>query len=91
MLLIRHSIGSRLLCKTELYTIENKGERWEISLPVDEETSSKILNFKYELNVFQVNEMEKTWYYSSDTQVNYLPNEKQLLILADHKTVYPTK
>lgn len=91
MLLIRHSIGSRLLCQTELYTIENKGERWEISLPVDEETSSKILNFKHELNVFQVNEMEKIWYYSSNEQVNYQPNEKQLVILADHKTVYPTK
>jgi hypothetical protein len=91
MLFIRHSIGSRLLCQTELYTIENKGERWEISLPIDEETSSRILNFKHELNVFQVNETEKTWYYSSDAQVNYQPNEKQLLILVDHKTVYPTK
>jgi len=48
------------------------------------------LNFKHGLNVFQVNEMEKTWYYSSDAQVNYQPNEKQLVILADHKTVYPT-
>ena len=91
MLLIRHSIGSRLLCQTELYTIENKGERWEIRLPVEEETSIKILNYKQELNVFQVNEAEKTWYYSSEAQVHYVPNEKQLVILADHKTVYPTK
>jgi hypothetical protein len=90
MLLIRHSIGSRLLCQTELYTIENKDGHWEICLPVDEETSLKILNFKHELNVFLVNEAEKTWYYSSDAQVNYLPNEKQLVILADHKTIYPT-
>lgn len=71
MLLIRHSIGSRLLCQTELYTIENKGGHWEICLPVDEETSLKILNFKHELNVFQVNEAEKTWYYSSDAQVKF--------------------
>lgn len=91
MLFIRHSIGSRLLCQTELYTIENKGGRWEISLPVDKETSLKILNLKHELNVFQVNEMEKAWYYSSDAQVNYQTNEKQLVILADHKTVYPIK
>jgi hypothetical protein len=61
MLLIRLSIGSRLLCQTELYTIENKGRRWEISLPVEEVTSLKILNYKQELNVFQVNEAEKTW------------------------------
>ncbi|WP_175596879.1 hypothetical protein [Bacillus sp. MRMR6] len=53
MLLIRHSIGSRLLRQTELYTIENKGGHWEICLPVDEETSLKILNFKHELNVFR--------------------------------------
>lgn len=90
MLFIRHSIGSRLLCQTELYTIENKEGRWQISLPVDEETSSKILDFKNELNIFEVKEKEKTWFYSSDVQINYQPNEKQLLILADRKTVYPT-
>ncbi|MCQ6281520.1 hypothetical protein [Bacillus sp. EB600] len=90
MLLIRHSIGSRLFCQTEIYSIEkNKEDRWKISLQVDEETSSKILDFKEELNVFEVNEKEKTWYYSSDAQISFQPIEKQLVILADHKTVYP--
>lgn len=89
MLYIRHSIGSRLLCQTELYTIQNKEGRWQISLPVDEETSSKVLDFQNQLNIFEVKENEKTWYYSSDAQITFQPDEKQLVILADHKTVYP--
>jgi hypothetical protein len=88
MLLIRHSIGSRLLCQAEIYTIGNKEGRWQILLPIDEVTASEILHFQNEINIFEVKEKEKTWYYSSDGQINFQPNEKQLVILADHKKVY---
>lgn len=89
MLMIRHSIGSRLLCQTTNYHIEKQDDRWLISLPVDEETASTVLDFQDELNIFVTKETEKTWYYSSDAKMNYQPEDKQLVILADHKTVYP--
>lgn len=89
MLMIRHSIGSRLLCQTDVYDIEKKDDRWQISLPIDEETASNVLDFQDELNIFDAKENEKTWYYSSDAQVIFQPNENKLVILADHKTVYP--
>ena len=90
MLMIRHSIGSRLLYQSDIYDIEKQDERWLISVPVDEETASRVLVFMDELNIFEVNENEKTWFYSSDAQINFQPKDKQLTILADHKTVYPT-
>ncbi|MFC4801540.1 hypothetical protein ACFPA1_19600 [Neobacillus sp. GCM10023253] len=89
MLMIRHSIGSRLLCQSETYTIEEKGDHWQISLPVDEETAAKVLDFQDEINIFVTKEKEKTWFYSSDAQIKFLRKENQLVILADHKTVYP--
>ncbi|MEH7272154.1 hypothetical protein [Neobacillus vireti] len=89
MLMIRHSIGSRLLCQTNVYDVEKKDDRWQISLPIDEETASNVLEFRDELNIFDAKENEKTWYYSSDAQVKFQPNENKLVILADHKTVYP--
>lgn len=91
MLMIRHSIGSRLLCQTTDYRIEKQDERWLISLSVDEETASTVLEFQEELNIFEAKENEKTWYYTSDAKINFRPKEKLLLILADHKTVYPTQ
>jgi hypothetical protein len=89
MLMIRHSIGSRLLCQTTNYRIEQQDNHWLISLSVDEETASTVLDFQDELNIFVTKENEKTWYYSSDAKMNYQPEDKQLVILADHKTVYP--
>jgi hypothetical protein len=89
MLMIRHSVGSRLLCQTTNYRIEKQDDRWLISLSVDEETASTLLEFQEELNIFDAKEKEKTWYYSSDAKVNFRPEEKMLVILADHKTVYP--
>ncbi|ULT54508.1 hypothetical protein L1999_15160 [Neobacillus drentensis] len=88
MLMIRHSIGSRLLCQTNRYTIEQQDDRWLISLPVDEETASKVLDFKDEINLFEVKENEKTWFYSSDGDIHF--QGEKLMIVADHKTVYPT-
>lgn len=89
MLMVRHAIGSRLLCQTEEYTIEEVGGLWKITFPVDIETSSNVLAFKGELNIFEVRENEKAWYYSSDAQIDYQPEERRIVILADHKTVYP--
>ncbi|SDM63583.1 hypothetical protein [Bacillus sp. OK048] len=89
MLMIRHSIGSRLLCQTTNYTIEKQDDCWRISLPVDKETALTVLNFQDELNIFEAREKEKTWYYSSDAKVSFKPEEKLLVILADNKTVYP--
>ncbi|QCJ42161.1 hypothetical protein FAY30_09735 [Bacillus sp. S3] len=91
MLMIRHSVGSRLLCQTNNYSIEKQDDRWLISLSVDEETASEILDFQDEINIFEVQENEKTWYYSSDAKINFQPEEKLLAIHADHKTVYPTQ
>jgi hypothetical protein len=91
MLMIRHSIGSRLLCQTKNYSIEKQDERWQIALSVDEETASTVLKFQDELNIFDTKENEKTWYYSSDAKINFRPKENQLVILADHKMVYPTQ
>ena len=88
MLMIRHSIGSRLLCQTNIYSIEQQDDRWLISIPVDEETASKVLDFKDEINIFEVKENEKTWFYSSDADINF--QGEKLVIVADHKTVYPT-
>ncbi|PGY13152.1 MULTISPECIES: diguanylate cyclase domain-containing protein [Bacillaceae] len=45
-------------------------------------------DIKHSQNVAKI---ARTWYYSSDSQINFRPNEKQLMILADHKTVYPTQ
>ncbi|MBT2656007.1 hypothetical protein J7E81_12320 [Bacillus sp. ISL-18] len=88
MLMIRHSIGSRLLCQTNRYTIEQQDDRWLISVSVDVETASKVLDFKDEVNIFEVKENEKTWFYSSDADINF--QGEKLVIVADHKTVYPT-
>ncbi|MFJ5758905.1 hypothetical protein ACIQAA_07100 [Neobacillus sp. NPDC093182] len=71
MLMIRHSIGSRLLCQTTNYRIEKQDDRWQISLSIDEETASKVSEFQEELNIFEVKEKEKTWYYSSDAKINF--------------------
>lgn len=91
MLMIRHSIGSRLLCQTTNYHIEKQDDRWLISLSVGKETATTVLDFQEELNIFEARENEKTWYYSSDANVNFRPEEKLLVILADHKTVYPAQ
>jgi hypothetical protein len=50
-----------------------------------------VLKFQDELNIFDAKENEKTWYYSSDAKINFRPKENQLVILADHKMVYPTQ
>ncbi|HWO98650.1 MAG TPA: hypothetical protein VNM45_20445 [Bacillus sp. (in: firmicutes)] len=91
MLMIRHTIGSRLLFQTDQYNIERKGDFWGISTLVDEKSSSQIMYFREELNIFEVSENEKAWYYSSDAQIDFQPTEQRLVILADHKTVYPVK
>jgi hypothetical protein len=91
MLMIRHSVGSRLLFQTNEYGVERKDDLWQISLPIDEETASKVLAFQDELNIFDAKQKEKTWYYSSNAQVRFQPNENKLVILADHKTVYPVQ
>jgi hypothetical protein len=44
---------------------------------------------KEELNLFEVKENEKAWYYSSDARIEFNDGENHLIILADHKTVYP--
>jgi hypothetical protein len=89
MLMIRHSIGSRLLCQTTNYLIQKQENRWLISIPIDEESATIVLDFQDELNIFVTMENEKTWYYSSDAKINFQPDDKQLVILADYKTVYP--
>lgn len=89
MLLIRHAIGSRLFCQTENFDVQQKGNQWLISVSVPMEQAKQIIKFKDELNFFVVGDHEKTWYYSSDSNIEYVNGDNQMLIYADHKTVYP--
>ena len=48
----------------------------------------EIIKFKEELNLFVVGENEKTWFYSSNAEIDY-QGYKSASYFADHKTVYP--
>ena len=89
MILIRHAIGSRLFYQTENVDIQQKEKKWIISISIPEEQAEQIIQFKEELNFFVVGENEKTWYYSSDGEIEYRKEENQLVVYADHETVYP--
>ena len=89
MLLIRHSIGSRLFYQTDQYDIGSKEDKWIISASIPEEQAKLIIKFKEELNLFIVEENQKTWYFSSDADVVFNKDNNQLTVNADHKTVYP--
>ena len=89
MLLIRHAIGSRLFYQTENFEIQLKDNMWMISVSIPTDQIEEIIKFKEELNLFVVGENEKTWFYSSNAEIDYQENVNQLVILADHKTVYP--
>lgn len=89
MLLIRHAIGSRLFYQTKDYEIKPKGDMWIISVSISEEEAQQVVNFREELNLFDVEENQKTWYYSSNADVKFNMVNHKLIISADHKTVYP--
>lgn len=90
MLYIRHTVGSRLFYETDVYEILPIDEGWEVSFIVDKPIAETLLKFKDELNIFHVQEdHEKTWFYSSEGNVNYIEDENKMVILVDHKTVYP--
>lgn len=87
--MIRHAIGSRLLFQTNEFDIKQANGKWKISLPVKREEVQEVLILKEELNLFEVKENEKAWYYSSDSEIEMCEEGLHLIILADHKTVYP--
>jgi hypothetical protein len=89
MLLIRHSVGSRLFHQTDEYDIQSIGDKWVISIEITEDEAKNIIKFKEELNLFDVEKSQKTWYYSSDAEIVFNKVENQMIITADHKTVYP--
>ncbi|KKK38133.1 hypothetical protein WQ57_09960 [Mesobacillus campisalis] len=89
MLLVRHAIGSRLFYQTEHYEIKKNEDKWIISFPISYEKAMNIQKFKEELNLFAVEDTQKTWYYSSDAELLFDKDNEQLLVFADHKTVYP--
>jgi hypothetical protein len=89
LLLIRHSIGSRLFYQTDHYEIQPKEDKWIISVSIPEEQAKQIIKFKEELNLFVVEENQKTWYHSSDADIVFNKEHNQLTVFADHKTVYP--
>ncbi len=89
MLYVRHTVGSRLFYETTEYKIDPIDNGWEISFIIDKETAATLLKFHNELNIFDAEANQKTWFYSSEGKVEYLENESKLLIFADHKTVYP--
>ena len=71
MLLIRHAIGSRLFYQTENFDIQLKENKWVISVSIPTEQIEEIIKFKEELNLFVVGENEKTWYYSSNAEIEF--------------------
>lgn len=89
LLLIRHSIGSRLFYQTDHYDIKPKGEKWIITFSVPEEQAEEIIKFKEELNFFDVEKNQKTWYYSSDANISFNKDRNDIIVNADYKTVYP--
>lgn len=89
MILIRHAIGSRLFYQTENFDVQQKGNQWTIAIFIPGDKIEQIRKFKDELNFFVVGENEKTWYYSSNAEIEYQDKENKLVVLADHKTVYP--
>ncbi|MEH7386081.1 hypothetical protein V7147_11800 [Bacillus sp. JJ1521] len=89
MLLIRHSIGSRLFYQTEEYEVFPEQDKWVVSIKTSEDAANKIIKFKEELNLFDVEKNQKTWYYTSDANVEFDKEKGIITIIADHKTVYP--
>lgn len=90
MLYIRHTVGSRLFYESNDYQISPITNGWDVSFNVDQETAETLLKFKDELNIFHVqSDQEKTWFYSSEGNVQYIEGENQMVITVDHKTVYP--
>ena len=89
MLYVRHTVGSRLLCETTEYQIVPVDNGWEISFIIDNETAALLEKFRDELNIFHVEENQKTWFYSSEGKVNFLEDESKFVIFTDNKTVYP--
>jgi hypothetical protein len=89
MLLIRHSIGSRLFYQTDEYDIHPEQDKWVISIKISEENAKEIIKFKEELNLFDVEKNQKTWYYTSGANVEFNKEKSTITIIADHKTVYP--
>ncbi|WP_066307472.1 hypothetical protein [Bacillus sp. FJAT-29814] len=89
MLLIRHSIGSRLFYQTDEYEIHPEHDKWVIFMKVSDEDSKDIIKFKEELNLFDVEKNQKTWYYTSDGNVEFNKEKSTITIIVDHKTVYP--
>jgi hypothetical protein len=89
MLMIRHAIGSRLFFQTDKFCISQKDTYWEISTQVTSEAAEQIMKFHNELNIFEVGKTDKTWFYSSDANIKVRRDDNFLVILADHKTVYP--
>jgi hypothetical protein len=89
MLLIRHAIGSCLFYQTENFDIVQNEKTWIISASIPDAQAKQIMKFKEELNLFVVGNNQKTWYYSSDAKIEYQENAYQLVVHADHKTVYP--
>lgn len=89
MILIRHTIGSRLFYQTDHFEIQKNGNKWLISVSIPKDQIEQILKFKDELNFFVVGDHQKTWYYSSGVELEYLENVNQLIVIADHQMVYP--
>lgn len=89
MLYVRHTVGSRLFFETDEFEIKPVENGWEISFTIDREAAAQILKFHDELNIFHAVANEKTWYYSSEGKVEFIEPKNKLIIIADHKTIYP--
>ncbi|GKU85206.1 hypothetical protein [Niallia sp. NCCP-28] len=89
MLMIRHAIGSRLFLETAHYSVNPKEDKWVITASVTKNELKNLLDFQEELNLFIVEENQKTWYYSSNADLSVNSKENEITIVADHQTKYP--
>ncbi|PKG21825.1 hypothetical protein [Niallia nealsonii] len=89
MLMIRHAIGSRLFLETNHYSVTPKEKKWIITASVTKTELKNLLDFQEELNLFIVEENQKTWYYSSNADLTVNAKENEITIVADHQTIYP--
>ncbi|MBW7476091.1 hypothetical protein K0T92_15200 [Paenibacillus oenotherae] len=94
---IRHAVGGRQLLDsiqhTAGYEVEEAGSgNWKFVIRItDEHAAQQVLQHKNEMNLFVIgsgNTSSKTWYYSSDGNVQYDRTNSMLVIVADAKLDY---
>jgi hypothetical protein len=93
---IRHTLRNLLLLDSKKhnlnYSIEHLNNIWKFTIDIsDTLIIEQILDNKNEINIFVVKDGDahnKTWYYSSEGDIQYDPSKQQLYITVDNKNEY---